>query len=175
MNHALLTGSYEFTIDQKNRLPIASEFRRAINSERDGDAYFILVGINGRLWLYPDRYYTALLSQRPGPELLPELETLEFDHMYFGSAYRRAVDDQGRILIPEKLLKRTKTERDVSLVGSLDHLELWNRAEWDAREEDLDSRRPTVATAGRRLRPPGEEQKSAQTLVVEPSANQGRD
>lgn len=175
MNHALLTGSYEVTIDQKNRLPIASEFRRAINSERDGDSFFILVGINGRPWLYPDRYYTALLSRRPAPELLPELDALEFDHMYFGSAYRRAVDDQGRILVPEKLLKRTKTERDVTLVGSLDHLELWNRAEWDAWEDDLDTRRPTVSMAGRRLKSSSEGQTNAETLVVEPSANQGSD
>lgn len=174
MNHALLIGSYEVTIDPKNRLPIASDFRRAINSERDGDAFFIVVGINGRPWFYPDRYYTALLSQRPAPELIPELEVLEFDHMYFGSAYRRSVDEQGRILIPEKLLKRTKTDRDVTMVGGLDHLELWNRGVGRL-EEDLDSRRPTVAQAGRRLRAINEERREAETLTVEPGANLGRD
>ncbi len=154
MNHALLYGSHEVTIDQKNRLPIPVEFRRSINLERDGDAFFIIVGINRRPWFYPDRYYMGLVSSQPAPELIPDVESLEFDHMYFGSAYRRTMDDQGRILVPERLLTRTGSEREVTMVGVKDHLELWNRSDYEAWEEDLDNRRVEIAKRVKRPRPP---------------------
>ena len=39
--------------------------------------------------------------------------------------------------MPEKALRRASIEKEVTLIGSRDHLELWNRADWEARHEEL--------------------------------------
>src|SRR2546423_4327574 len=46
LKHGLLYGSYELTIDEKNRLLIPSEIRRQLNPESNSDAFFLIVGIN---------------------------------------------------------------------------------------------------------------------------------
>jgi MraZ protein len=40
-------------------------------------------------------------------------------------------DNQGRILLPDRLLKRAGIEKEVTLIGVQDHLELWNRRDFE--------------------------------------------
>jgi DNA-binding transcriptional regulator/RsmH inhibitor MraZ len=46
----------------------------------------------------------------------------------------------------------------VTLIGVRDHLELWNRSDWDSREEELAARMPEIIARARRNRisPPPE-------------------
>jgi DNA-binding transcriptional regulator/RsmH inhibitor MraZ len=37
--------------------------------------------------------------------------------------------------LPERLLRRTGIDKEVVLIGGQDHLELWNRAEFEAFEQ----------------------------------------
>ena len=53
--------------------------------------------------------------------------------MNFAMASKVDPDKQGRLTLPEKLLRRTRIEREITLIGVRDHLELWNRSEWEAR------------------------------------------
>jgi division/cell wall cluster transcriptional repressor MraZ len=147
----LLYGSYELTIDDKNRLQIPSEMRRSLDPDRDGEELFILVGANRKIWFYPDRYYRELVSQK-APEIVPENESLEFDHLNFANAFREKWDKQGRISMRDRLLKRTETGRNVTMIGARDHMECWNTAEWNAWSEELDRRRAEIAQGARQIR-----------------------
>ena len=157
MNHGLLYGSYELTIDDKNRLLIPSEVRKAIVPDRDGEAFFLIVGVNRKPWLYPEKSYENLVSQQQS-EISPGEESLAFDQMNFAMTSRVEWDKQGRIVVPDKTLKRTAINKEVTLIGARDHLELWNRSEWDAREEELDQKRGEIALKARQARqsPPKE-------------------
>jgi MraZ protein len=151
LRHAILFGEYELTIDDKTRMLVPSEIRRALVPERDGDAFFMVVGSNQVPWLYPARFYEALVSQAPA-DLTPEEDLLAFDQMNFALAAKLEWDKQGRVLIPEKTLRRTGLDREVALVGVRDHLELWNRPAWDARREELIRRSADIAVRAKRAR-----------------------
>jgi MraZ protein len=151
LRHAVLFGEYELTIDDKNRLLVPSEVRRQINPERDGEAFFAIVGINRRLWLYPERYYEELVTRDPG-EMTPGEETLAFDQMNFAMASRMEWDKQGRVLLPEKTLRRTGLGKEVTLIGVRDHLELWNTPDWEVRREELMARQLEVAMRAKQAR-----------------------
>jgi MraZ protein len=157
LKHGLLYGSYELTVDEKNRLGIPSEVRKQLNPERDGSAFFLIVGINRKLWFYADKYYESLVSEQK-QEVTPGEDALLFDQMNFSMADKREWDTQGRIVVPDKLLKRTGTNKEVTLIGARDHLELWNRADWEAWELELDRRRADIAQNARQARqtPPRE-------------------
>ena len=144
MRHLVLYGEYELTIDDKNRMLVPSEVRRSIDPERDGEAFFMIVGVNGVPWLYPERAYEQLISQSPA-ERTPGEDALAFDQLSFGMASRMEWDKQGRILIPDKTLKRTGLSKDVTLVGVRDHLQLWNRTAWEKRREELLAKSSEVA------------------------------
>ena len=140
MRHLVLYGNYELTVDDKNRFLVPSEVRKKLDPERDGEAFFLVTGRDGRLWLYPERHYELLVSRDPS-ELTPSEDMLAFDRMMLGLASRVEWDKQGRVLLPDKALKRAGIGKEVTLVGARDHLEIWNRTDWDAEREQLEARR----------------------------------
>ena len=140
MRHLVLYGNYELTVDDKNRILVPSEVRKKLDPERDGEAFFLVTGRDGRLWLYPERHYELLVSRDPS-ELTPSEDTLAFDRLMLGLASRVEWDKQGRVLLPDKALKRAGIGKEVTLVGARDHLELWNRADWESEREQLETRR----------------------------------
>lgn len=151
MRHPVLFGEYELNIDEKNRLLIPSEVRRSVNVEEFGEGYFLVIGINRLPWLYPERYYEQLVTRAPA-DITPEQDLLAFDQLHFAMASRIDPDKQGRVLLPDKILKRGKINKEVTLIGARDHLELWNRADWEARREELERRGPEIAVAAKRAR-----------------------
>jgi len=151
LKHGLLYGSYELTIDDKNRLLIPSEVRKAFVPDRDGEAFFLIVGVNRKPWLYAEKYYENLVSDQQS-DISPGEDSLAFDQMNFAMTSRVEWDKQGRIVVPDKTLKRTAINKDVTLIGAKDHLELWNRNDWNARENELDQKRGEVALRARLAR-----------------------
>ena len=151
MRHALLYGEYELTIDDKNRLLVPSEVRRSINPEADGEAFFLIVGVNRRPWLYPEKYYQELVSLT-APDITPGEDLLAFDQMNFAMASRLEWDKQGRILVPDKTLRRTGIGKEVTMIGARDHLELWNRQDWEARFEALLDKSSEIALRAKQAR-----------------------
>jgi len=130
-------NSYELKLDAKNRLFIPAEVRRLIDPEVHGSAFFVIYSKDRRPWLYPEKYYRDLFMAELTPKVSPDEETLKFERRTMSLAGLAAWDEQGRIVMPDGLLRRTGIQKDVTLAGVWDHLELWNRAEWDAYAEQL--------------------------------------
>ncbi|HWE53234.1 MAG TPA: hypothetical protein VG273_25810 [Bryobacteraceae bacterium] len=151
MRHLLLIGEHDLTIDEKNRLLIPSEIRKSMNADRDGTAFFLVLGLNRKPWLYPERFYEELVFQAQ-PEITPGEEELDFAHANFALASKLEWDSQGRLLIPEKTLRRTELSREVTLIGSGDHLEIWNRTDWESRREQILARHAEIAIRAKKAR-----------------------
>jgi MraZ protein len=132
----ILHGEYELTIDDKNRFLIPAEIRKKMDPERDGGAFFLVIGPDRRPWMYTERFYEQMVSELPA-QLTPGMDRLAYDRRVFGTAEYLEPDKQGRVLIKEAMRKRTALEREVTLVGVRDHLEIWNRPEWETERERL--------------------------------------
>lgn len=131
VKHPILHGQYPLKIDGKNRLVVPAEIRKVLDPDRDGKAFFLVIGSNEKPWFYTEKYYEHLVS-REQQELMPHEDLLAFDQYHFAMVSRVQWDKQWRILLPESTLKETHIQREVTLVGVRDHLELWNRVEWEA-------------------------------------------
>jgi MraZ protein len=126
----ILTGEYEHTIDEKNRLFISNRLRSQIDVVEYGSDFYLAMGANGVLCLYPRKYFQQIaLAGAPGSGA-PD-EAVAFERMTFALASRVELDRQGRLLISEKLRKRANLGTELTLVGVRDHIELWNRADWE--------------------------------------------
>lgn len=125
-------GTYELTIDAKNRLSIPHAIRSKMNCDTDGRSFYIVPGQRrGTLAIYPERYFEQMRAHIPTPEQISE-DGYEWRQFEFSQSALVDPDTQGRILLPERLLKRTGIGRDVTLIGVQDRLELWSRADFDA-------------------------------------------
>jgi MraZ protein len=132
----LLYGNYDVAIDEKNRMLIPAEIRKAIDPINDGEAFFLVPRANGKLWLYPDRYYRTLAEQM-SREMAPGEDLQKFNRVHFGLVSRVEWDKQGRVLLPEKEIRRANLTREITVVGAGDHIEVWSRAAWAAHEVEL--------------------------------------
>ena len=55
----------------------------------------------------------------------------EFRRFFLGNSCECMLDNQDRILIPKSLREYAGLEKEIVLVGNLDHFEIWDRAKWD--------------------------------------------
>ena len=126
----MLTGEYEHTVDEKNRLFVSNKLRSQIDVDEHGSDFYLVMGANGILCLYPEKYFQEIvLAGAPGTAA-PD-EAVAFERLSFALANRVELDRQGRLLLNERIRKRANLGSNLTLVGGRDHIELWNTQDWE--------------------------------------------
>jgi MraZ protein len=64
---------------------------------------------------------------------------------FFSSAVRADLDKQGRMVLPTGLLEVAGIQREVTVAGVYDHLEIWDRAKWRAHKHEVEGSAEDVA------------------------------
>jgi MraZ protein len=126
----LLTGEYQHVVDNKSRVLISNKLRNQIDAEKHGSNFYLVLGANGILCLYPEKYFERIaLALTPGTTA-PD-EAVAFERMSFAMSSKVELDGQGRLLLNEKLRKRAGLKDQITLIGARDHIELWNSESWE--------------------------------------------
>jgi len=126
----LLTGEYQHVVDGKSRVLISNKLRSQIDSEEHGDSFYLVLGANGILCLYPEKYFERI-ALAVAPKATAPDEAVAFERISFALANRVELDSQGRLLLSESLRKRAGLKDRITLVGVRDHIELWNTENWE--------------------------------------------
>jgi MraZ protein len=131
-----LAGTYEIVIDAKNRLMVPYLVRRELGPKEEQSFYAVPGRRLGTLALYPKTYYDGIREKRPP---LDSLSDESYEYFQFENAQTAFLetDDQGRVLLPQRLLQRAGLNKEVVLTGAGDHLELWRREDFEAFEAGL--------------------------------------
>jgi len=111
-------------VDDKGRLKIPAEFRKIIE-QKFGPECFITSEDGQKALIYPMPVwsdYQARLAKVPSASQ-PKKKILERLN-FFGST--GTIDGQGRVLIPAILRRDAAIADDVVVIGSDDHLIVWN-------------------------------------------------
>ena len=126
----LLTGEYRHVVDNKSRVLISNKLRSQIDVDEHGSNFYLVLGANGILCLYPEKYFEQIsLAVAPGTTA-PD-EAVAFERISFALASRVELDGQGRLLLNERLRKRAGLKDHITLLGVRDHIELWNSESWE--------------------------------------------
>lgn len=123
-------GTYEHTLDEKNRLVIPRKMRDEL-----GGKIYILKGFDGALSIYPETGFKKLVN---------ELEKLSFNHKAtrnyirteLSSTNELDVDKLGRTIIPPYLMKKYALGKEVVVLGVGDHIEVWDNKTYQKYEEN---------------------------------------
>ena len=126
----LLTGEYQHIVDNKSRVLISNKLRNQIDADEHGSSFYLVLGANGILCLYPEKYFEQIaLAVAPGTTA-PD-EAVAFERISFALANKVELDNQGRLLLNESLRKRAGLKDQITLIGVRDHIELWNSENWE--------------------------------------------
>jgi MraZ protein len=126
----LLTGEYQHVVDNKGRVLISNKLRNQIDFDEHGNNFYLVLGANGILCLYPERYFERIVCAVTPGTVAPD-EAVVFERISFALASKVELDDQGRLFLSERLRKRAGLKNHVTLIGVRDHAELWNTDDWE--------------------------------------------
>jgi MraZ protein len=138
----LFVGTYEHTIDAKQRLAIPADVRQQLEAAGQRALYCVLIE-GPTLALYTESGFAKRADELDHSER-PADEVLLYERMFYSNAARIELDAQGRVRIPERLLATASLDREVVLIGVKDHLELHDRQTWNQHTKDLLAQRPDL-------------------------------
>lgn len=121
----MFSGSYAHSVDSKGRIVIPAKFR-----SRLGEKFVITKGLNGCLWVFPERAWSDF-KQKLTPKSLLDSRGLALERYFLGAAIECVPDAQGRVAIPQILLEHADIKGDIYIVGLTDRLEIWSKSAWD--------------------------------------------
>jgi len=59
------------------------------------------------------------------------------EHFIYASAFEVEADDQGRIVLPERLITYANLGSQVYFLGVGDRIEIWNKEAWEKKEAEV--------------------------------------
>ncbi len=129
----MFIGQYDHSIDDKSRLTLPARFRDSL-----ADGVVLSKGLDRSVDVYPADAWRSSIAERIGglDPLSSEARTLQ--RLFFGGAAEDTPDKQGRVLLPAHLIRYGNLAKDVTVIGSNDHLEIWDRAVWAERLEGIE-------------------------------------
>lgn len=145
-------GRFDYVLDGRFRLPLPPRYR-----DRFEKGAVLVTGVEPCVLVYTvDGFDEAEARARAIPDETDSGREALRD--FFANAFDTDRDNQGRILIPEKLRSHASLEKAVALVGVGDYLEIWDREEWESREASRKAaRREETAAMGPRRSDGGQE------------------
>lgn len=126
----LLTGTFVRAIDEKQRIAVPRPVRDSLGFPSQKVLY-LAPGTDGCIQLYPEDIFTELAAQL-GRSSPTGQDVRAFSRLFYAQAQRVEIDRQGRLRVPVELADFGRLASEVVLLGVRDHLELWNRAQWNS-------------------------------------------
>ena len=126
----LLTGEYQHIVDDKGRVLVSNKLRGQIDADEHGSNFYLVLGANGVLCLYPEKYFERI-ALAVGPDAAAPDEAVAFERISFALTSKVELDSQGRLLLNERLRSRAGLKDQITLIGVRDHIELWNSENWE--------------------------------------------
>jgi MraZ protein len=134
----MFRGSSFHKIDAKGRIIIPTRFREVIKA--NGDDGVTISRMDSCLVAFPFHKWheieTKILTMAKKSEKMRR-----FRRVFIGGAFECNCDKQDRILVPPSLRQYAELDKEIVLVGVLDHFEIWSRDNWEnenkVQEEDM--------------------------------------
>ncbi len=136
-------GTFDHTLDAKNRLTVPSKFRSTL-----AGTVFLVKGAEPCLSVYPAETYRAMATAALAGMNPLSAQTRELKRLFFSSAAGVELDGAGRIQLPARFMEHAGiASREVVVAGAGDCLELWDRATWESYDADLAQRAPDLTAS----------------------------
>ena len=121
----MLMGSYQNSIDAKNRFSVPAKFRDDL-----GLRCVLAKALDKCLVIYPMSTWEEQQKKLAGMPRSDERARAYLRYMY-ANALDCEIDKQGRIVLPEAWRQYAQIEKDLVTIGMLDRIEIWAKDVYD--------------------------------------------
>ncbi|MBS4535419.1 division/cell wall cluster transcriptional repressor MraZ [Clostridium sp. D2Q-14] len=128
----MFIGEHIHSIDKKGRVIVPAKFR-----ENLGSSFIVTKGLDNCLFVYPLEEWNVLENKLKSLPLTRK-DARAFVRFFFAGATECELDKQGRILIPNNLRCHAKLDKEATIIGVSNRIEIWSSQEWKAYNDDDD-------------------------------------
>jgi len=133
----MFVGTYLVSVTSGKRTSIPSVFRQKL-----GNSVILAKWYENCLVLVGTDSWNALLERLTGGIKMIIEPIRQTEHFIFASAYEVEVDEQGRVVLPDRLVSYANLGEQVYFLGVGDRVEIWNKEIWDEKEKLVASEAP---------------------------------
>ena len=128
----MFLGEYQHSADEKGRVVLPRKFGDGLS-----DGCVITKGQDRCLYVFAmDRWDEELEKMKRLPR--SDRRARSFSRSFFAGAADVQLDKQGRIQVPPVLREFAGLDRDVTVVGVADRIEIWSTERWQEVVSDAD-------------------------------------
>lgn len=121
---AFFSGEYECTIDAKGRMVLPARIKANL-PEIDAGNVVLTRGFETCIVLYSQTEFKKIYSKVAGLNEFSE-EFRVFQRNFFRGINEAELDGNGRLLIPKALSTHAQLEKDITVVGMGNRVEIWS-------------------------------------------------
>jgi MraZ protein len=129
----VFTGEFRHAIDGKGRIAVPARFRAEL-----APGAHVSRWMDNCVAIFPNQAWQKL-ADRVSEQRYADAGARAFSRFLFSGAFEVAPDRQGRLVLPTSLRDFAGLTTEAVVVGSLDHVELWEPGRWAAVSEDMSS------------------------------------
>ncbi|MCP2520101.1 division/cell wall cluster transcriptional repressor MraZ [Candidatus Aminicenantes bacterium AC-708-M15] len=120
-----LRGSQPVKVDENGRVRIPEKFREIIESQYGKELF--ITSIDGKnILVYPLKVWEKIEAKVTKLSFFhPSITKFKERTSYFGNII--TIDSKGRILVPPLLREKAQINGEVIVLGSINHLVIWNK------------------------------------------------
>ncbi len=122
----MFMGEYQHSLDTKGRLIIPAKFREDL-----GTGAVMTRGLDNCLFLFPQSEWKTL-EEKLKTLPLTKADARQFVRFFFSGATECGLDKQGRIIVPPTLREYGEIDKDVTVIGVSNRVEIWSKERWQA-------------------------------------------
>ena len=129
----MLLGTYTPTLIGKNRLVLPMKLRKEIS----GNQLVLSVGMEKCIFGFEEqKWETVTLVDLSRP--ISDSEGRDLRRKLCMNAEKIELDTQGRLVVPELMMKYAEIEENLIILGAGDHFEIWNTTTWNNYKQEID-------------------------------------
>ncbi len=128
----MFQGEYQHGLDAKGRLILPVRIREEL-----GSRFFLTKGLDGCLFIYTPDAWEAFSQKLKGLSTSSR-DARRLVRYFIGSSVECEADKQGRFLIPPVLRDFAMIDKDVTVLGVTDRIELWSTEQYRTYQNDND-------------------------------------
>ena len=140
-------GTYEHSLDAKHRLTIPAKFRAALAEGVVLAPYAELPGGPRTLAIWTPEGFDQFMAEFVGGRNPAEAEVRKLNRFYFNNSADVELDNAYRVMIPTHLMEYANLDKEVTVTGSGECLEVWDRSRYAQNFEDVLTRIPDLAAS----------------------------
>lgn len=121
----MFRGGFTHSLDDKGRVIVPLKFRSLL-----GEKFVITKGVDRCLWVFTEDEFRKLDEHLKAQPML-NASAVRLQRFFSAEAVESTADTQGRAAIPQNLRDYAYIDKEVTIVGTGNRIEIWSKSRWD--------------------------------------------